>query len=158
MTTPRDLNGGTHVWPLRGAWRAWLWISGAVCVGFVIVGLGTGVVAVLAAFATVAGLILLLPAGLLLGVGGLIGWQLWHTATMVTVGDDGVLVLRRPLSELRTDVADVQRVRRSGFVSTYTPTVVETRQGWAYLVRARAEKEAVIEAIRRHNPGLHAEI
>lgn len=150
--------GEQQVWPLRGAWRVWLWVSAVVSVGFVVAGLGIGVLAVVAASTTVAGLVLLLPAAVLLGVGVLIGWQLWHTATTVAVGPDGSLTLRRPFTVLRADAAAVRRVRRSAFVSTYTPTVVETPQGWAYLVRARAEKEAVVDAVRRHNPGLHAEI
>ncbi len=87
------------------------------------------------------------------------GRQLWHIATTVSVGVDGTVVVRRPLGELRTRAHAVRQVRPSAFVSgRNTPTVVETPGGWAYLVRARTEKEAVVAAILAFNPNLRIEI
>jgi hypothetical protein len=112
-----------------------------------------------AAVGTPSGLILLLPAAVLLAVGAAMGWQLWHIATTVSVGASGTVVIRRPMGELRTDAHAVQRVRPSALVSgRNTPTVVETPDGWAYLVRARTEKEAMVGAIRAFNPALRVEI
>lgn len=149
-----------QVWPLTGAWRAWFWLSAVILAVFLVGGLGIAVAAIVVALAGVpSGLILLLPAAILLAVGTIMGWQLRHVATTVSVGEDGSFVIQRPMGELRAHAGDVQRVRRSAFVSRpHTPTVIETPHGWAYLVRARREKEAVVGAIRSFNPSLHVEI
>ena len=155
----RGSEAAGQVWHLTGAWRAWFWLSVVIFALFLVAGLGIAVVAVVVAVAAPSGLILLLPAAILLAIGAIMGWQLWHIATTVSVGEDGSFVIQRPMDELRTHASNVQQVRPSAFVSRpNTPTVVETPHGWAYLVRARREKEAVARAILSFNPSLHVEI
>jgi hypothetical protein len=140
-------------WPLRGFWRVWLWISAAI--GLLLVAGGVLAVAV-AWWLPGAGRVVPLLVGLLLcAVGGIIGWQLAHTATLVTLAADGSLVLRRPGGALRTRVERVLRVRPSLLRSDpHTPTVVQTVDGWAYLVRRRPEVDDLVAAIRERNPDL----
>ena len=147
-------SGAARVWPLSGAWRVWFWGSVVVCLLFLVAGIGLAVVAVVAAsVGAPAGLLLLLPAGLLLAIGATMGWQLRHLATTISLEPDGALVIRRPMGDLRVHATEVHRVRASAFASPpNTPTVVETPRGWAYLVRARSEKDAVVRAIRAHHP------
>ncbi|MGD9528147.1 hypothetical protein [Pseudonocardia sp.] len=140
-------------WPLHGAWRVWLWFSAALGAAFVLAGVATAGFALTAA----AGLgrdalLLLLPAAVLTGVGTMITWQVLHTATDVLLHGDGTLVLRRPLGALRTHVGRVRSVRDSVLRSTHTPTVVETADGWVYLVRNRREKAEIVGAIRGRSP------
>jgi hypothetical protein len=139
--------GGVRRWPLRGAWRVWLGFSAALGVAFVIAGGGTAVLAVVVGLGR-GGVILLLPAAVLAGVGAMITWQVLHTATAVLLHVDGTLILHRPLRTLRTHVGRVRSVRDSVLRSTYTPTVVETADGWAYLVRKRREKAEIVGAIQ----------
>lgn len=139
---------GVQSWPLQGFWRIWLWFSAALSALFVIGGVGLVPLIGLGAFP---------PALVLLLVGGMIGWQVLHTATAVTLGADGELILTRVLGPLRTDAARVRGARPSRLKSSYTPTVLETADGWAYLVHTRSDRDTVISALRRHNPSMSAE-
>jgi hypothetical protein len=95
----------------------------------------------------------------LLGVAAVMGWQLRHTGTTVTVADDGTLTVHRLPGALHTHCQRVRRVQPSALVSPpYTPTVVDTEDGWFYLIRRRAEKEDILAAVRRAHPGLRIEI
>lgn len=147
MTAPAG-DPGVQNWPLRGFWRIWCWFSALLAVLLVIGG---------AALVTVLGSGAFAPAAVLFLVGGMIGWQVLYVATSVTLGPDGKLVLHRVRGPLRTEAARVERARPSRLKSSYTPTVIETADGWAYLVHAQADKDNVIAALRRHNPTIPAD-
>lgn len=127
-------------WPLRGFWRAWYWISWLVSAVLMVVGLGVAV------------LVWWPPAVPLLLVGALVGWQVGRTARVVELDGAGALTLRRLTGAVRTDAARVHRVRSSVLVSTFTPTVVESADGWAYVIHPRRDRDDLIAALRRHNP------
>jgi hypothetical protein len=139
---------GVQSWPLRGFWRIWLWFSAALAAVFVTGG---------AALVALVGVAALVPGVVLFLVGGMIGWQVLHTATTVTVGGDGTVTLARVLGPVHTEAARVRRARPSKLRSSYTPTVIETADGWAYLVHTRSEKDTVIAALRHLNPAISAE-
>lgn len=142
-------------WPLRGAWRVWFWFSALLGALFVVVGVAIlGFVAIAWRWIGPGSLLLLLPGLGTLGVGALISWQILHTATGVTLGADGTLVLHRLRAPLTTRAARVHRVRESALRSSYTPTVLETADGWVYLVRTQHEKDQIVNAVRAHNPHL----
>jgi hypothetical protein len=146
MVTGHDGDPTAQRWPLRGFWRAWYWISWVISAALVVVGLGTMI------------LVWWLPSVPLLLVGALVGWQLGRTARLVTLGADGTLTLRRVPGTVHTNAARVQRVRPSALVSSFTPTVVETADGWVYLIHTRSDRDDLIDAIRRHNPAVEVHI
>lgn len=148
-----EAEGDAHRWPLHGFWRTWFWFSALLGVALLVVG------AAITAFAVVGGApLLLLPGLVVLAVGAVIGWQVLNTATAVTLRGDGSLLLQRVRGPLHTRVAAVTRARRSVLRSSYTPTVLETADGWAYLIHDRRDKDEIIAAIRAGNPGLRAEV
>ncbi|NIB31176.1 hypothetical protein HBB16_04640 [Pseudonocardia sp. MCCB 268] len=87
-------------------------------------------------------------AVVLVGLAGVIGWQLASTAVDVTLDADGTVVLRRQRGVVRTHVVRVRRLRRSALRSSFTPTVIETADGWAYLIH-RPERDDLVAALRR---------
>jgi hypothetical protein len=129
-------------WPLRGFWRAWYWISWLTSGVLLVTGLGLLL------------LVWWVPAVPLLVLGAVIGWQLGRTARVVTLDAAGTLTLQRAPGAVRTTVARVRRVRASALVSSFTPTVLETADGWAYLIHARDDRDDLIAAIRRANPSV----
>lgn len=135
-------------WPLRGFWRIWLWFSAWLAALLLIGGV---------ALVTLIGVGAFVPAIVLFLVGAMIGWQVAYTATAVTLGADGELILTRLLGPLRTQATRVRRARPSRLKSSYTPTVIETADGWAYLVHTQEDRNTVIDALRRHNPTMSAE-
>jgi hypothetical protein len=146
---------GSRQWRLRGFWLVWIWVSWAICAALFFGGLA---VAVIGATASGSGIPLTLGvAVLLLAIAGMIGGQLVATAVAVTVDADGSVVLRRPWGAVRTHGKRVWRVRPSALRSGHTATVVETADGWAYLVGTRAEREELIAALRRLNPDIVVE-
>lgn len=138
--------GAVRRWPLRGAWRVWLWFSAALGACFVLAGAAVDVVAFAVLPWPGAG-VALLPGLVLLAVGAMITWQVLHTATTVLLHADGTLVLQRIVGRLRTHVGRVLRVRDSVLRSSHTPTVVQTADGWVYLVRDRQQKAEIVAAI-----------
>lgn len=129
-------------WPLRGFWRAWYWISWLISAVLLVAGL---VVAIVVWWP---------PALPLLLVGVVVGWQVSRTATVVTLGAAGTLTLRRVPGAVHTSAARVRRVRPSVLVSSFTPTVIETADGWAYVIHSRDDRDALVAALRHHNPTL----
>ncbi|MGE3289164.1 MAG: hypothetical protein AB7J32_24120 [Pseudonocardia sp.] len=143
-------SGAVRRWPLRGGWRVWLWFSAVLGVAFLLGGLVTAGSAVVAAAALGrAALVLLLPAAVLGGVGVVITWQVAHTATAILLHPDGTLELNRLHGALRTSTGRIRSVRESVLRSTHTPTVLETADGWVYLVRDRRETAEIVAALRR---------
>lgn len=135
---------GDARWPLRGFWRAWLWVSALI--GLVLLAGGAVLVALaLAGGAPAAAL----PGLVLLAVGGVVGWQVAHTAHDVALHADGTLVVRRMRGTLRTRVDAVTRVRPSRLRSSRTPTVLETTDGWAYLVHDERTRATLVRALER---------
>lgn len=134
---------GVVRWPLRGFWRTWLWVSALI--GLVL--LAGGAVFVVLALAG-GSLPAVLPGLVLLAVGAVVTWQVAHTAHDVALHADGTLVVRRVRGPLRTRVDAVTRLRPSRVRSSRTPTVLETADGWAYLIhdeRTRAALTAALE-------------
>ena len=149
---PTGNDSGARHWRLRGFWLAWFWISWVICVGLFLAGL---VVLALGGTASGDGVPVTLGVALLLmAISGVIGWQLITTAVAVTLNADGTVVLRRQRGAVRTDVARVRRVRPSALRSTYTPTVVETADGWAFLINTRSERDDLVAAFRQLNPDI----
>ena len=144
-------------WPLRGFWRAWLWISAGIAGVLAAGGLG---LAVLAWWAPFPATVILLAVGVvLIGVGALIVRQVADTVLDATLAGDGTLVLRRPGRELSTRATRVQQLRFSAFVSKpHTPVVIETADGSARLLHPRREIDDLIAALRRHNPQLQVRL
>lgn len=146
-TTSGD-STATRRWRLRGFWFAWFWISWAVCAVLFVGGIG---LAVVGWAATGAGTPIALGAAVLvLAIAGLIGWQLVSTALVVILDADGTITVRRQRGALHTHVARVRRLRPSALRSgPYTPTVIDTADGWAYLLHARPDRDELIAALRR---------
>ncbi len=143
-------------WPLRGLWFAWIWMSWAVCAALVVGGIA---LVVLGSSSTGAGLLVPLSAAVLLfAIAAVIGWQLVSTALGVTLDADGAITVRRQRGALHTHVARVERLRPSALRSTYTPTVLETADGWAYLLHPRPERDELIAAFRDRNPDIVVDI
>jgi hypothetical protein len=144
-------------WPLRGFWRAWLWISAGI--GGVLAAAGLGL-AVLARWAPFPTPVVLLAVGVVLvGVGALITWQVADTVLDATLTGDGTLILRRPGRELRTRATRVRQLRFSALVSKpHTPIVIETADGSARLLHPRREVDELIAALRHHNPQLQVRL
>ena len=134
---------GVARWPLRGAWRTWLRVSALI--GLVLLAGGAVLVALaLAGGAPAAAL----PGLVLLAVGAVVGRQVAHTAHDVVLLADGTLVVRRMRGPLHTRVDAVTAVRPSRLRSSRTPTVLQTTDGWAYLIhdeQTRATLKAALE-------------
>lgn len=140
MMKDHDDDPTAQRWPLRGFWRAWYWISWLISAVLVAIGLAVMV------------FVWWVPSVLLLLLGGMIGWQLGHTARVVTLDPAGTLTLRRLPGTVQTTVARVRRVWPSALVSSFTPTVIETADGWVYLIHTRQDRDDLISAIRHRNP------
>lgn len=140
-------------WPLGGIRRAWYRTSWVICAVVLLGGLG------LTAAAASGAVVLLAPAVVLLLVAALIGVPLFGTARTVELDADGALRLDRLRGPVRTHAARVRRVRRSAFVSgRNTPVVVETADGTATLLHSRRDVDELVEALRRHNPGVRVDV
>lgn len=140
-------------WPLRGFWRAWLWISAGIAGGFAAAGLSLVALAWWAPLPPRA--ILLVTGVVLIGVGVVISWQITNTVLDAALAGDGTLTLRRLGREVRTHATRVQQLRFSALVSgPHTPIVIETADGSATLLHPRREVDELIAALRRHNPRL----
>jgi hypothetical protein len=144
--------GDAQRWALKGFWRTWFWFSALLSVAFLIVG------GAIIGFVVLLGPGSLLPGLVLLGIGSVIGWQLVNTATAVTLRGDGTLILHRLRGPLHTSAARVKRARKSVLRSSYTPTVLETADGWVYLIHNRDHKKSIIDAIRDRNNDLSVEM
>ncbi|MGI5127967.1 hypothetical protein ACQEVB_14240 [Pseudonocardia sp. CA-107938] len=148
-----DHHDAEQHWPLRGFWRAWLWISVAIAGALGLLGLTALTFVWWLPFP--AGLILLVPGAVLVAVGVVIGWQVSNTVLDATLAADGTLTLRRVGRVLRTHAARVQLVRFSVLVSRpHTPIVIETADGSVTVLHARREADELIAALRRYNPRL----
>jgi hypothetical protein len=154
METSGGHPGAARHWRLRGFWLAWFWISWGISA----VLLGAGLVVLAIGWAGSGVPVTLGAAVLLVGLAGVIGWQLVSTAVAVTLDADGTVVLRRQRSAVRTHVTRVLRLRPSALRSGYTPAVIETADGWAYLVTTRAERADLAAAFRQLNPDLVIEL
>lgn len=133
---------GVARWPLRGSWLTWLRVSALI--GLVLLVAGAVLVVLALAGGSLPGVV---PGLVLLAVGAVVAWQVAHTAHDVVLHADGALVVRRPRGPLRTRLGAVTAVRPSRLRSSRTPTVLETTDGWAYLVHdeaTRAELEAAL--------------
>ncbi|MBC3194487.1 hypothetical protein H7X46_25900 [Pseudonocardia sp. C8] len=141
-------------WRLHGFWLAWFWTSWVISVV-----LFAGGVVVLAVGGPGPGASVTFGvAVVLVGLAGVIGWQLASTAVDVTLDADGTVVLRRQRGVVRTHVVRVRRLRRSALRSSFTPTVIETADGWAYLIHPRPERDDLVAALRRLDPDLVVEL
>jgi hypothetical protein len=140
-------------WPLRGFWRAWLWLSAGIAGALALAGLA---LAVLAWWAPPPPRLILLGTGaVLIAVGIVMSWQIATTVLDAALAGDGTLTLRRLGRDVRTRATRVQQIRFSVLVSgPHTPIVIETADGSATLLHPRREVDALIAALRLHNPGL----
>lgn len=150
-TTGGD-GSGPREWRLGGRWLAWFWMSWTICAAVFLGGLA---VVALGGPAPGGGVpVTLGVAVVLFAVAGLTGWQLLSTALVVVLHADGTVTMRRQRGAVRTHVARIRRVRPSALRSGYTPTVVETVDGWAYLVNTRSEREHMVATLRQLNPDI----
>jgi len=140
--------------PQRWVLRGWARVSFLLSVVLAVLLLGVGLV--LAEFAlsgaTAGGA--LVPAGVLLAVGLLIGSQVVRCATTVVLHPDGTLECRRLVGSVRTGVDRVRGTSRSimNYSGRRTPTVLHTADG-AVLLTHRAEDLAdMMTAIDRRRP------
>jgi hypothetical protein len=145
MLTDHGDDPTARSWPLRGFWRAWYWISWLTSAVVLVAGMAVMIV-------------WWVPSVALLLVGAITGWQLSHTVRAVTLDAAGTLTLRRLPGTVHTNAARVQRVRPSALVSSCTPTVIETADGWAYLIYTRRDRDDLVAAIRHHNPTVKVHI
>jgi hypothetical protein len=138
-------------WPLRGFWRAWLWISAGIAGAVAVPGLA---MVVLAWWLPLPPRVILLGTGvLLIGIASIISWQITNTVLDATLGADGTLTLRRLGREMRTHATRVQQVRFSALVSKpHTPIVIETAEGSVTFLHPRREVDELIAALHRYNP------
>ncbi|MBW0090953.1 hypothetical protein I4I73_02760 [Pseudonocardia sp. KRD-184] len=136
---------GVARWPLRGSWLTWLRVSALIGLVLLVAGAVLVVLVVLAlAGGSLPGVV---PGLVVLAVGAVVGWQVAHTAHDVVLHADGTLVVRRPRGPLRTRVGAVTAVRPSRLRSSRTPTVLETTDGWAYLIHDEATRAELVAAL-----------
>jgi hypothetical protein len=137
-------------WALRGFWLAWYWCSWLICLLLLVSGLGVSALAW-----RVIGVALVPPGLVLLGVTGVIGWQLATTALVLTLDEHGTLTVKLLLRTQRSHASEVRSVRRSALRSgRYTPIVLKTASGTVRLIPTRADVHELLAELRRHNPAI----
>jgi hypothetical protein len=92
----------------------------------------------------------LVPAGVLLAVGALVGSQLQRSALVVSLFADGTLVCRRPIDALHTRADRVQRTTRSVLNRSgrRTPIVLHTMDGSVLLTHGPDTVAEMMATIR----------